>query len=389
MNEKAPQPSPTPQPSPRLLPVGLLAVVIIGALLAFGLIPRFKSRAELAAETKTLALPTVAVIKPQTGKGESALQLPSEIKPWQEATILARASGYLKKWYVDIGDTVKAGQLLAEIDTPELDQELAHSRAQVKQAEAELQLAKLTADRWQTLLKTASVSEQEAAEKIAQRDTLAAQLEAARANVRRLEELQSFRRITAPFDGLITARKTEVGQLITAGSSNELFHIAQVDPLRVYVRVPQTASRQVAVGQSADLSIAEMPGQKFTAKVTRTSGAIDLASRTLLTELKLDNKDGKILSGSYATIRFTALNGEKALTVPANTLLFRSEGPQVGVVGNDNKVELRSVTLGRDFGATLEIKHGITTNDRIILNPSDSLSSGAMVRVMDAKASKP
>jgi RND family efflux transporter MFP subunit len=300
-----------------------------------------------------------------------------------EAPIYARTSGYLKRFLVDIGAQVKEGDLLAEIDTPELNQELAQARAQLAQSDAALSLAKITAARWAELLKTSSVSEQEAAEKQADLELKTANVEAARANVRRLEELHAFEKVTAPFAGTITARNTDVGMLITAAGGRELFRLAQTSTLRVFVRVPQTAARGVEAGQTAEFSIPELPGRVFPAKIVRTSGAMSADSRTLLTELTVDNARGEILSGSFAQVRFTQSDIDSAPTLPANTLLFRAEGMQVGVVKADGRVELRNVTLGRDFGPMVEVLGGVSVGDRVILNPSDSLVSGATVRLAE------
>ena len=356
------------------------AVLLVIATLA-GLVPRWLHRHALRAETRNLAIQTVSVVVPAPGQAAAGLTLPAEVKALVEAPIYARASGYLKRFLVDIGAQVKAGDLLAEIDTPELNQELAQARAQLVQAEAALALAKTTTARWAELLKSAGVSEQEAAEKLADAELKSATVEASRANVRRLEELQSFERVTAPFAGTITARGTDVGQLIAAGSNKELFRLAQTGTLRVYVRVPQAAARGVAPGQMAEMTVPELPGRVFPAKVVRTSGAMSADSRTLLTELEVDNSRGEILSGAYAQVRFTEAKLETALTLPSNTLLFRSEGSQVGVVLTNGQVALRRVTLGRDFGPTVEILDGVTASDRVILNPADSLVSGTTVRV--------
>jgi RND family efflux transporter MFP subunit len=309
--------------------------------------------------------------------------LPAEIAAYVEAPIYARASGYLKRWLVDIGDHVEPGQLLAEIETPELDQQLAQSKAELAEDNAALDLAGITASRWTDLLKTASVSEQETAEKLADLKLKSAVVEAARANVERLEDLKGFARVTAPFAGTITERNTDVGQLITAGNSRELFRLAQTSPLRVYVRVPQSMSQAVKTGQKADLSLNELPGRKFEAKVVNTAGAMEPNSRTLLTELEVDNSRGEILAGSYAQVRFTDTVGAPALTLPANTLLFGSKGMQVGIVGDDGKVKMRTITLGRDFGQSVEVVEGVTANDRVILNPADSLTDGVAVHIAE------
>src|ERR1039457_339281 len=373
----------------KLRNAGIVAALLIIVGAVAGLVPRSLHRNALRAETRELAIQTVSVVSPAPGKTAAGLMLPAEAKALVEAPIYARTSGYLKRYLVDIGSQVKAGDLLAEIDTPELNQELAQSRAQFAQAEAALALAKTTDSRWADLLKSSSVSEQEAAEKKADLELKSATVEAARANVRRLEELQSFERVTAPFAGTITARGTDVGQLVAASSGNELFRLAQTGTLRVFVRVPQALAHGMAPGQMGELTIPEMPGRVFPAKVVRTSGAMSADSRTLLVELEVDNSRGEILAGTYVQVRLAEGKANPALTLPANTLLFRAEGPQVGVVGADGKVELRGVTLGRDFGPTIEILGGISPTDRVILNPPDSLVGGATVRVAEeaAKAS--
>ena len=377
----------TAPPPLKLGRLTLLALVVILLATFAGLYPRWRQRAQLRAETRELSLPTVLVATPAPGKAALGISLPAEVKPFVEAPIYARSSGYLKRWYVDIGSNVVSGQLLAEIDAPELRQELARNRAQLAQTEAALALAKITADRWAELVKTASVSEQEAAEKQSDLALKTATVEAARAEVRRLEELQSFSHVTAPFAGTIIARQTDIGQLINAGNGKELFRLAQTGTLRVYVRVPQSAARGVAPGQMAELVIPEIPGRVFPAKVVRTAGAMDAPSRTLLTELEVDNADGAIYAGSYAQVRFPNAKLDAALTLPSTSLLLRAEGPQVGVVLADGKVELRNITLGRDFGATIEIISGVTPSDRVILNPSDSLVSGSTVRIADSAQS--
>jgi RND family efflux transporter MFP subunit len=358
---------------------GLL--VVVGVL--FGLVPRLHHREALRAETLELATPIVTVVSPAAAESATSLLLPAEVRPFLEAPIYARASGYLKRWLVDIGAQVKEGDLLAEIDTPELNQELAQARAQLGQADAALTLAKTTAARWAELVKSSSVSEQEAAEKQADLELKTANVEAARANVRRLEELQSFESVRAPFAGTITARNTDVGQLISAASGRELFRLAQTGILRVYVRVPQTSARSIAPGQIAELNVREIPGRTFPAKVVRTSGAMSAESRTLLTELQVDNSRGELLAGTFAEVRFNETVNDSTLTLPANTLLFRAEGPQVGVVTSGGKVELRKVALGRDFGPTIEILSGVSSNEQVILNPADSLVSGGTVKMAE------
>ena len=375
-----------PKAVPRRFPVkfaltaAVVAVLIVTGVVA-GLIPRLRQQTELGAETRKLSVPTVTVVLPKPGQSTSNLSLSAEVKPWVEAPIYARANGYLKRRLVDIGAHVQAGQLLAEIETPELDQELDRGRAQLAQAEAALGLSKLTAERWAGLLKTASVSEQENAEKQADFKLKTASVEYARAEVRRLEQLKSFTRITAPFAGTITARNIDAGDLIVAGGGKELFHLAQTTKLRVFVQVPQAMARSIRTGQTAEMTLSELPNRIFKPRVVRTAGVIAADSRTLLVELALDNPKEEVLAGGYAQVRFTEAKMEAALTLPANTILSRPEGPQVGIVQSNGKVELRTVKLGRDFGPTIEILAGVGPKDRVIVNPGDSLASGATVSV--------
>jgi RND family efflux transporter MFP subunit len=357
----------------------IVVLVIVGTIA--GLLPRLKQRHDLVQENRDLAISTVKVVSPAPGKATFSLTLPAEVKPVVEAPIYARASGYLKKWHMDIGAQVEAGKLLAEIDTPELNEQLSGARAEVVQAEAALALSKVTADRWAELLKTSSVSEQEHAEKQADLKLKAANVDAAKANEHRLEDLEAYTRVTAPFAGIITARDIDQGDLISSGK--ELFRLADIRKLRVYVRVPQSATPDVAVGLRAVLTVPELPAVPFVAKVVRTAGAIDATSRTLLVELEVDNSNNQILSGSYAQVSFTDLKQDPALVLASNTLLFRAEGPQVAVVGPDGRVQLRNIVIGRDFGRTLEILSGITATDRVIENPPDSIVSGALVRVAE------
>lgn len=372
--------------SRKLRHTAIVAVVLVVAGTVAGIVPRLRRAAVLSKETRELAIQTVSVVSPTPGKPSAGLAIPAEIKPFLDAPIYARASGYLKRFLVDIGAQVRAGDLLAEIDTPELDEELAQARAQVDQVKAALALAKISADRWAELLKTASVSEQEAAEKKADLELKTANLVAARANVARLEDLQRFQKVTAPFDGIITVRTVDVGQLITAGNSRELFRLNQTRTLRVFVRVPQTEAAGIKVGQRAELLIPELPGRVFPAKIVRTSGAMSADSRTLLTELEVDNAKGEILAGTFAQARLPESTLDPPLTLPSNTLLFRAEGLQVGVVGENGRVELRNITLGRDLGPTVEILGGVGANDLVILNPADSLVGGTTVRVSAPKA---
>ena len=384
-----PDATPAPAPSLRLGRAALVVLLVIVIAALAGMFPRWRERGALRIATAELAVPTVIVTAPAPGQAAAGLWLPAEVRPFIEAPIYARANGYLKRWLVDLGAKVEAGQLLAEIDIPDLNQELARSRAELAQAEAALALARITAARWVDLLKTASVSEQEAAEKQSDLALKSATVEAARANVRRLEELQSFARVTAPFAGTITARETDVGQLITAGSAKELFRLAQTATLRVYVRVPQMAARGIEAGQVAEMTVPELPGRVIPARVVRTAGAMEAESRTLLAELDVENAGGEILAGSYTQVRFPQSKRDAALTVPSNCLLFRAEGPQMGVVLPNGVVELRNVRIGRDFGPTLEVLDGVSPADRVIINPADSLVSGTKVRIAEAPAQVP
>jgi len=359
---------------------GVIVLVLAG--LAAGAIPRLRHRADLLRETRELSVPTVNIVMPVPGNSVSTLVLPTEVRAFMEAPIYARASGFVKKWYCDIGTAVKAGDPLADIDTPELDQELTGAKAGLAQADAALALAKTSADRWAELLKTSSVSDQENAEKQADLKLKVANVDAAKANVRRYEDLQSFTHVTAPFTGALTARDIDVGDLISPGK--ELFRLADTTKLRVFVRVPQSATPSIANGLEADLTVPELPARKFPAKVVRTAGAIDATSRTLLAELEVDNANNEILAGSYAQVSFGELKRDPAMVLPSNCLLFRAEGPQVGVVGSDGKVDLRKVILGRDYGRTLEILSGVTGADQVIINPPDALVSGVSVRIANS-----
>lgn len=360
--------------------VAILAVLIlIGAVAGF--IPRLRQRNESQQDIATLAATTVTLVSPEPGKSSDGLILPAEVQPMLQASIFARVSGYLKKWNVDIGARVTAGQILAEIDTPEIDQQLDQARAQVGVAQANLKLAQITDARWQWLLASKTVSKQEADEKSAAVSVNVATVEAERANVRRLEETQGFQRVLAPFAGIITARNVDMGDLISIGGARELFHIAQTDALRVYVRVPQTQAAEIRTGEDGEVLIPELPDETFPAKVVATSEAMSTTSRTLLTELHVDNSKGRIRIGSYAQVRFNSITAAPALTLPSSVLLFRSQGLQVGVVNAQGVVELRNVKVGRDFGQRVEILSGVTAADKVIATPFDSIVSGMTVRV--------
>jgi membrane fusion protein, multidrug efflux system len=375
-------------PSKRKHIAGLILALLVIVGLTVGFLPRWRQRRVAVADSAQLVIPTVSVVSPAPEKAGDGLVLPAEIKPWLEASIYARANGYLKTWIADIGAHVEAGQLLALIETPDLDQQLEQARAELVLAQANLHLAQTTDERWKELLKTASVSEQEAAEKAAGRETAAASVEASRANVRRLEQLVSFQRVVAPFAGTITIRAVDAGDLILAGSGgSQLFHLAQTEKLRVYVRVPEPDALGIIPGQAATLTTPESPGREFAAKVVTTSEAISVASRTLLTELEVDNSKHQVLPFSYGEVHFKENRADPGLALPSNALLFRAAGLQVAVVQADDTVALRKVQIGRDFGQTVEILAGVTPADRVVASPSDSLLAGTKVRIAAAQNS--
>jgi RND family efflux transporter MFP subunit len=371
-------------------PLAVLAIIILAVLLYSGIATRAKADAALKQDTLAASIPTVAVVQPKHGNAAEEVVFPGNVRAFTDAAIYARTNGYLKKWYVDLGTKVKEGQLLAEIETPEVDQQLQQSRADLATAEANLQLAQSTAERWKELVASDSVSKQETDEKVGDLNAKKAMVESGRANVKRLEQLHAFGRIYAPFSGVITARNTDVGQLIDAGNAQgrELFRLAAMDKLRVYVSVPQQYSRAATPGTSADLTLEEFPGRKFTGTIARTANAIDAASRTLLTEVEVNNKSGELLPGAYASVHLKLAGKGPAITVPANTLLFRSEGLRVAVV-KDGQAHLTPVTVGRDFGTEVEIVSGLQGDESVVVNPPDSLISGAPVRVASPSAKQP
>ena len=357
------------------------AAVLLGALVV-RFVPRLSQRKQAAADTNQLAIPIVTVVSPTTGAAPDGLMLPAEVRPWQEASIFSRVNGYLKSWLVDIGAHVDQDQLLAEIDTPDLDHQLEQARSQATLAVGSSQLAKITNDKWQKLWHEGVVSELDADNTATNQDTTKANAEAFAANLRVLEQEVAFKRVTAPFPGVITARNTNVGDLITANNTNmEMFHIQQTNPLRIYFRVPQANAPDIRVGQSIDVVFSDLGGKTLPAKVATTSESITPNSRTLLVELHMDNPNNEIQPGSYAQVRLTSGSLGQVVTLPNNTLLFRAQGLQVGVVKPDSSVELRDIKVGRDFGTTIEIVQGVTPSDKVILNPADSLVTGAVVGV--------
>jgi len=344
---------------------------------------------ELSRETREMAVVAVAVTHPAKTTASEDVTLPGNIQAFTDAAIFARTSGYLKRRLADIGSHVHSGQVLAEIDTPETDQQLLQARADLATAQANERLAKTTADRYEDLIKSDSVSHQDYDNAIGAYEAKKAAVQSSEANVKRLEELQRFKTIYAPFDGVITARNTDIGALIASGdSAKELFHIASMDRVRIYVNVPQMYSRAAQPGLPVDVEIRELPGRHFNGKIARTAQTIDPSSRTLLVEIDMDNPTGELMPGSYAEVHLKLPAVATALRLPVNTLIFRSEGLRVAVVKND-RVHLQPVTMGRDFGTSVEVLSGITADDRVVVNPPDSLEEGQAVQIAagDTKAS--
>jgi len=363
----------------------LLAAVIAALLVVSGILPRIQARTALRHETMQMAIPAVAVVQPKHSSPAQEIVLPANVQAFADAPIYARTNGYLMRWYVDIGGRVKAGQLLAEIDTPEINQQLRQARADLATSRANLDLSKITSDRYSDLLKTDSVSKQEADNAVGDYAAKQATVQSAQANVKRLEELQSFQKIYAPFSGVITARNTDVGALIDSGSSggprSELFHIAQPDKLRVYISVPEIYSQAAKPGLTADLMLKEFPGRPFEGKLVRTANAIDPTSRTLLVEIAVNNPTGQLLTGAYAEVHLKIPTAASSVILPVNTLLFRSEGLRVATVGDGQHVDLKPITLGHDFGSEVEVIAGLNGSENVIVNPPDSVVSGQIVRI--------
>jgi len=362
-----------------------LALLVVLALAGWGIFTRLQTRSALAHEARAAALPVVSVMTPQADAATGTLQLPANVQAWADAPIYARASGYLRRWLVDIGAHVKRGQLLAEIDAPEVTQQIAQARAQLATSRAGERLAQSTAARWSAMLSSDAVAKQDVDEKLADAEAKRADLEAAQANLDRLRQLGDYQRIVAPFDGVITARSTDVGALVTAGSGAsvgpELFHIQDVSRLRIYVNVPQAFTPAIQVGEKASLHITELPGQAFPARVVSSAGSLDPASRTLLTQLEVDNSNAHIRPGSYGEVEFDLAGARTGLRLPSICLLFRSEGLSVATVDAQGRVTLKPVVLGRDFGKEVEVMQGVAADDRVIINPPDSIQSGMTVQL--------
>jgi membrane fusion protein, multidrug efflux system len=370
-----------PRKALTIVGVALLILLVAGALTLIG---HESHERALAKETERETVPTVAIVHPLAEKPDEELVLPGSLLAYEESPIYARTSGYLVRWYRDIGSRVKEGELLATIDTPEVDQELNQTRAAREQMVAQMELAKISADRWENLRKSDSVSAQEADTQTSGYKQAQANVAAADANVRRLEQLEGFKKVYAPFSGVLTKRNVDPGALINAGAGaagRELFDIARVDPLRVYTSVPQAYAPYIKVGASTTVTLQEFPGQRFSARIARTAEAIDPSTRTLLTEVDVPNKDGRLLPGSFGEVHFAVGSNVDKVTIPVNAMLFRSEGPRLAVIGTDNKVQLRPINIGRDYGATLEILGGVSIGDQVVINPADSLEEGQEVNI--------
>jgi RND family efflux transporter MFP subunit len=371
--------------------IAVLAAVTVVILVVSGIVPRVKARTSLRRETQELAVPSVTVVHPKRAPASPEIVLPADVKAFIDAPIYARTNGYLKKWYVDMGARVKAGQLLAEIDTPEVSQALRQARADLATAEANLNLSRITAERYKDLLKTDSVSKQDADNAAGDYAAKQAIVHSAEANVKRLEELYSFQKIYAPFTGVITTRNTDIGALIDSGASGgqrtELFHIVQPDKLRVFVNVPEAYSQAAKPGLIADLTLAEFPGRRFQGRLVRTASAIDTNTRTLLVEIDVDNPTGTLLTGAYAEVHLKLPGSSSSLILPVNALLFRSEGLRIATVPDGQHAELNAVTLGHDFGNEVEVVSGLSADDTVVVSPPDSLVSGQTVRIVQTPSS--
>jgi RND family efflux transporter MFP subunit len=360
---------------------GVLILLVAAAAAFWGISTRARTLTAVTKETHEISVPTVAVARATRGAPEEEIVLPGTMQPFTEASIYARTSGYLRQWHADIGTQVKAGQLLASIDTPEVDQQLLQARADLATADANAKLAKSTTERTRNLFDTQLVSRQDLDNANGNLEAKVAAVESARANVKRLEQMQAFNRIEAPFSGVITARSTDIGALVGSTNPKELFHIAATHRLRVFVNVPQVYSRAAQPGLKADLTLKEFPGRRFTGVLARTARAIDVASRTLLTEVDVDNTNGALLSGSYAEVHLKLPAPAATLKLPVSAVIFKGNGVQVATVGDGGRVAIVPITPGRDFGDSIEIVSGLTGQEQVIINPPDSLSAGTVVRL--------
>jgi RND family efflux transporter MFP subunit len=368
----------------------LIGGALLGLALLAGFIPRWQQRQMSAADTSQLAVTSVAVVSPTAVTPQSGLDLPAEVRPWQEASIFSRVNGYLKTWLVDIGAHVEAGQLLAEVDVPDLQHQMDQANSQAALAQHSLELAKSTNDKWQKLWHEGVVAQLDAENTATSQATNQANTEAFAANLKFLQQEVAFQKVTAPFAGTITVRNVNVGDLITANNTNfEMFHIQQMNPLRVYFRIPQSEAPNIAAGQTFNVQIGAESATSYPGKVIATSEAVSPDSRTMLVQLQVDNPKNEILPGSYATVRVPTNVLGKVVTLPDNTLIFRGKDLQVGVVDSKGVVEVRNVQVGRDFGVQSEILSGVTESDKVIVNPSDSLTSGTTVSIAATPAPSP
>ncbi|HLX45704.1 MAG TPA: efflux RND transporter periplasmic adaptor subunit [Bryobacteraceae bacterium] len=366
----------------------VIALLIVGFVVVRGINSRIKAAAIVRQETMDLSIPTVAAIHPKRGALRDEIILPGNIQAFVNSPIYARTNGYLKKWYSDIGTRVKTGDLLAEIESPEVDQQLSQAKADLGTAQANMKLAELTMNRYQALLKLDAIARQDVDNAAGAYEADKAMVASQAANVKRLEQLVAFEKVYAPFDGVITVRNTDVGALINSGNggaAQELFHIATTNKLRIFISVPQMYSHAAVPGVFADVTLTEMPGRHFPGKVARNAEAIDTATRTMLTEVDVDNPSGTLKPGAYAEVHLKLPAATPALIVPVTALIFRAEGLQLAVVRDGGKVELVQVTQGRDYGTEVEVTSGIREQDAVLVNPPDSITSGATVRVETAQ----
>jgi RND family efflux transporter MFP subunit len=361
----------------------LLAVLVIAGVLTSGIRARLEAETAVKRETAEIAVIPVSVVRPQRSSPKEEVVLPGNVQPYYNSPIYARTNGYVKRWYVDIGAHVKQGQLLAEIETPEVDQQLEQARATLATAQANFNLSQITAGRYERLKNTNAVAHQDIDNAFGVNSANAAIVHADQANVRQLEAVKSFEKVYAPYDGVITSRNTDIGDLINSGNTGpttQLFQVAQPERLRVYVNVPEAYAKQVKPGLGADLELAESPGRYFHGKLVRTAEAIDYSTRTLLVEIEADNRTGEIFNGAYAQVHFKLPTGSSAFIIPVNCLLFRAQGLQVAVV-NNGCVELRTIKPGHDFGDSIEIVSGLDEAEEVVINPPDSIVAGQAVRV--------
>jgi RND family efflux transporter MFP subunit len=373
----------------RLILFLFAGLACLAVLAVYGVMTRSAATEKLAQQAnQTSSEQTVTVVKPERLAASVSVELPGQTQAYVQAPVFAQTSGYLKQWYFDIGAHVKAGDVLAELDTPQVDQQLNQAKATLKEAQAALDLSRVTYQRDQDLLQRRVIAQQDFDTAASDLGVKQATVNAAEAAVLSLQALEDFKVVKVPFDGIVTARNTDIGALVNSGSGNPLFIVAQVKPLRIYINVPEDMASDVAVGASAELRFNEFPGREFTGKVVRTAGAIDPNSRTLLTEVDVPNESGELFPGAYTQVRLVAGASNRSVLVPANTLLFRSEGAAVGVVNQNNVVELKKIKIGRDLGNQLEVTQGLNLDDRIIVNPSDSLAAGQKVKVRPAQEEK-